>query len=471
MTAAGESAVIALGTGRGRAFAVWWSDLERWVIPTSILLRSSLPVGWTRAKIGSLVTQVTTRVKAEPETEYKMAGVKWYGEGLFHRETVRGDGMSASQVTPLVPGALVYNRLFAWKAAFAVVTPEFKDCCVSNEFPQFIPDTTRILPEYLYLFYTRAATIRAVNAASTGSAAVSRNRFKEDQFLGFEISLPPIADQKIIVATWNKALLKIADARERVETRKAEIDHRFFADLGLNSPNMVKMPKAFAVNWKEFLRWGVRFNQLSQSGADISQGKFPLVELDPILEMVQYGTSEKANSTDGGVPILRISNIKDRTLDLSELKHVPLSKKIADRLLLRDGDVLIVRTSGSRDLVGTCAVFHADGNYVFASYLIRMRFDISKVAPDYVSWFLNAPLGRQQVDAVSRHIMMNNINSDELKSLQIPLPPLLVQNEIMKRVAVGLSEIARDQEMADKLTHSINIDLEALILGTKTLNG
>jgi type I restriction enzyme S subunit len=423
MAAAGATAAEAPITANRRAFAVWWRDLERWVIPTSILLRTSPPAGWTRVKIGSLVRQVTTRVKAVADTEYKMAGVKWYGEGVFHRETVRGDGMSASQVTQLIPGALVYNRLFAWKASFAVVTPEFKDCYVSNEFPQFVPDTKRILPDYLYLFCTRAATIRAVNAASTGSAAVSRNRFKEDQFLGLEIPLPPIAEQKTIVASWHNALAKVAAARERVETRKSAIDQRFFADLGLKSPDTVKMPKVLAVWWKEFPRWGVRFNQLNQGGADISRGEFPIVELDSILTMVQYGTSEKANSTDSGIPVLRISNIKERVLDLSELKHVPLSKKTAESLLLQAGDVLIVRTSGSRDLVGTCAVFRAEGDFVFASYLIRLRFDTSKVLPDYVSWFLNSPLGRQQVDAVSRQIMMNNINSEELRGLQVPLPP------------------------------------------------
>jgi len=53
--------------------------------------------------------------------EYKMAGVKWYGEGVFHRETVCGNGLSASHITQLVENALIYNRLFAWKASFAVV--------------------------------------------------------------------------------------------------------------------------------------------------------------------------------------------------------------------------------------------------------------------------------------------------------------------------------------------------------------
>jgi type I restriction enzyme S subunit len=104
--------------------------------------------------------------------------------------------MSAKQVTPLVPGALIYNRLFAWKASFAVVPPDFADCCVSNEFPQFVPDTTRVLPEYLYLFCTRETTIRAVNTASTGSAAVSRNRFKKSSSLPLRFRFRPLPNKR-----------------------------------------------------------------------------------------------------------------------------------------------------------------------------------------------------------------------------------------------------------------------------------
>jgi type I restriction enzyme S subunit len=79
-------------------------------------------------------------------------------------------------------------------------------------------------------------------------------------------------------------------------------------------------------------------------------------------------------------------------------------------------------------------------------------------------------LGRQQVDAVSRQIMQNNINSEELRSLQIPLPPFAAQNQIMERVAAGRREIARERKAAEMLAKEISADVEALILGTKTLN-
>lgn len=457
-------------TSAPQAFAVWWKDLERWVIPSSLLLRRPLPAGWTRARVGTLVGQVTTKIKAAAESEYKMAGVRWYGEGVFHRETVRGDGMSASQVTPLVPGALIYNRLFAWKASFAIVPREFTDYYVSNEFPQFVPDITRILPEYLYLFCTRETTIRAVNAASTGSAAVSRNRFKEEQFLGFEIPLPPLAEQKTIVARWRTAQDEIAAARARVEKRKVSIDARFFADLGLRSPAAVAMPKAFAVWWEEFHRWGVGFNFLNQSGADLSLGKYPVVDLRTLLEFVQYGTSEKANTTGDGVGVIRMNNIVDGQLDLSNLKHIRLPKEETEKLALKDGDILFNRTN-SKELVGKCATFHAKGEFVFASYLIRIRANPEKADADFLAYVINSPIGRQQINALSRQIIgQANINSEELRLLRIPLPPLAVQKQIMERVAAGRREIARERKAADMLAKEIGAHVEALILGTKSLN-
>jgi type I restriction enzyme S subunit len=452
-----------------RAFSVWWKDLERWQIPPRTFLHRTLPTGWTSVRIERIVRQVTARVKAQPDTEYKMAGVKWYGEGVFHRETVRGDGMSASQVTPLVPGALIYNRLFAWKVSFAVVTAEFADCYVSNEFPQFIPDTTRVLAEYLYLFCTRDATIQAVNAASTGSAAISRNRFKEEQFLSFEVPLPPLAEQRAIVASWRKAQDEVAAARKRVETQIATIDARFYTDLGLQSPKQLATPRAFAVLWEDFRRWGVGFNFMTQTGADLSLGKYPVAELGSLLELVQYGTSEKANTTGDGIAVIRMNNVVDGQLNLANLKHLRLPRAEVDKLALKDGDILFNRTN-SKELVGKCAVFHAKEEFVFASYLIRIRANSAMTDPDFLAFTINSAIGRQQINALSRQIIgQANVNTEELRGLQIPLPPLAMQRQIMQSVVNGRAEIDREREVAERSSKTIDSEIEALILGTKSV--
>ena len=59
------------------------------------------------------------------------------------------------------------------------------------------------------------------------------------------------------------------------------------------------------------------------------------------------------------------------------------------------------------------------------------------------------------------------ITQDELEKIEIPLPPLAVQKQIVERVAAGREEIAREREAADRLASDINAEVETLILGTK----
>lgn len=451
---------------RKRAFAVWWKDVDRWSVNS---FRTS-SWQWPPHVIKRLSSALERRCEPVKKKTFDLrpehfVSLRFTGE--IETRNLHGKSEFKGSLFITHAGDIIYSKIDVRNGAIGIVPDELPVAVVTSEFPVYRIKKDIALSEYILLVFRTGHFRRIINGMVSGTSG--RKRVQPDELENVEIPLPTLAEQKAIVARWRKAQDDIAAARERAEKRKAAIDVRFFSDLGLKSPEQLSVPKAFAVLWRDFPRWGVRFNQLSIGGADITQGKYPVVELDSVLELVQYGTSEKANSTGDGVPVLRIGNVKDRALDLSELKYITLPEKTRDALLLRSGDVLIIRTSGSRDLVGSCAVFHGKGDYIFASYLIRLRFDSGKAIPQFVSWFINSPLGRQQVDAVSRQIMQNNINSEELRGLQIPLPPLAVQEKIMERVAEGRAEIAREQEAAECLSKEIIADVEALILGNKTL--
>jgi len=449
-----------------RAHVFWWKDLERWIVPAQHY-SSKLPDNWSLVRVGDLVKQVTEKVKVEPTAEYKLAGVRWYGDGVFHRETVHGIDSSATYLMPLIPGSFIYNRLFAWKESFAVVPEELSDCLVSNEFPQFKVNSERLLVRYLYLFFMCKSTIKAVNKASIGSAAVSRNRYKEEYFLNVLIPLPPLSVQQTIIDRWQQAQAVIAAAQEKAQFKEREIAKRFLRKLELSTSISVVGRRAFAVLWQDFERWTVSYNRATGGMIDLAKGKFPFVSMGAVLEMLQYGTSEKANVKGEGLPVIRMNNIVDGELNLSDMKHVVLPAKTKTALLLKKGDILINRTN-SKELVGKCAVFQVEGEYVFASYLIRLRVDRNLVLPEYLAYAVNSPIGRQQVDALSRQIIgQANINSQELRSLQIPLPPLEVQKEIMNLVTEDRTEIGGIRKAAERLALESKTDIEAMILGTK----
>jgi type I restriction enzyme S subunit len=444
---------------RQRAYVLKWPDLWRWDLKSAraAAFRAAHPCF---RPLGEFIEECTEIVHPSKEPCHN-----WPVFGVSNR-----GGVALSHLQPGESFNSAYKRVkkdwFFHNPTRANVgslgrVPEVPIDAITSPEYQVWRIKKDLLPEFVEILIRLRFFLDLVDCHRVG--AVKERLFVQNLC---EIPIPVLSEraQRMVVRRWREAQRKIEAAQRRIQERKAAIDARFVADLGLRPPNAAITQKALAVWWGDFLRWGVRFNQLRQAGADITQGKYPVVSLDTVLEMVQYGTSEKANSNGEGVPVLRIANIKEKEIDLSELKHISLPKKILQGLLLQDGDVLIIRTSGSRDLVGTCAVFRGGADFVFASYLIRLRFDPARIEPEFASWFLNSPLGRQQVDAVSRQIMQNNINSEELRHLQIPLPSPAVQKTIMERVAAGRAEIAREREAVEELTKEINADLEAQIL-------
>jgi restriction endonuclease S subunit len=187
-----------------------------------------------------------------------------------------------------------------------------------------------------------------------------------------------------------------------------------------------------------------------------------------MLNMVQYGTSTKANTAGKGTPIIRMNNIKDGRIDISDLKHIELPASERAGLILKNGDILINRTN-SKELVGKCAVFDKPGDYVFASYLIRLRVDPEMDDPWFVAFLINSPIGRQQVDMVSRQIIgQANINTEEIRSFDIPRPTLTEQKKIMDRVQRNMADVDKVIAEADEVAKQAKADIEELILGRKS---
>jgi type I restriction enzyme, S subunit len=226
------------------------------------------------------------------------------------------------------------------------------------------------------------------------------------------------------------------------------------------------MPLSFAIRASELLEradvsyasGSVKFNQ-AYSGA-----LYPLVRLADIATKIQYGSSARADATAlDGIPMLRMVNVKNDQLDTSSLKYVQLSDNEFDRLKLSRGDLLFNRTN-SKELVGKCAIFDKDGDYVFASYLIRVVVDTSVAKPDFIAAFLATPAGRIQIDRVSRQIIgMANINAEELRNLMIPLPPLDVQERLMVPVRSAAQQVGSQRDTASALVNNGGAYLEELL--------
>ncbi len=162
---------------------------------------------------------------------------------------------------------------------------------------------------------------------------------------------------------------------------------------------------------------------------DFSKGKWKPINC--FLDVCQYGISQAMTEEEKGYPIFRMDDIKDGFLLDDEVKFLEIPKEKFDNFKLEVNDVLFNRVN-SEEFVGRTGIFKLEGNYVFASYLIRLRVkEGTEITPDYLNIFLNTKYGKKQIHRFSRRaVNQTNVNAEELKDFKIALIDLDIQKEL-----------------------------------------
>lgn len=178
-----------------------------------------------------------------------------------------------------------------------------------------------------------------------------------------------------------------------------------------------------------------------------------------------YGTSTKCDYDATGVPVLRIPNIEAGLVNQNDLKYSLADLSLQDEDYLAPCDFLIIRTNGSRNLIGRGALItDSFSEYTFfASYLIRFRFVNDINLCQWLSFVWHSPVVRNRIENLaSTSAGQYNINMTKLNSIVFPIPPkaeirkinFLLENALEKEVS--LSTLSKSlSEGINKLNQSI----------------
>jgi type I restriction enzyme, S subunit len=167
--------------------------------------------------------------------------------------------------------------------------------------------------------------------------------------------------------------------------------------------------------------------------------------LGQILIDIRYGTAKKCSYNGGAVGVLRIPNIQRGHIALEDIKFADFNEGELGALRLEAGDILVIRSNGSLDLVGRSAVVdHAALGMLFAGYLIRLRVDRTLIDPQFIQLYLRTAETRTLVERLAKSTSgVNNINSTQIKGLPLLRPSLDEQREIVCRVDTAFAWIDR----------------------------
>lgn len=403
-------------------------------------MATKLSSSWRRMRLGDLLKQVNRFEPIEANREYRLLGVKWYAGGVFERQCKLGKFIAAKSLNRVEEGDFIYNRLFAWKGSFAVVANGFEGGYVSNEFPIFRARSDLIIEKFLYIYFSRPQVWKRIEHQSTGTTSISRNRWLEEEFLSWYISLPPINEQWSIINTIlaiDEAIQSNKDVLDRARNLKKALIHQLltFGIPGRHSNFKLSSVGTIPQDWK--------------------------VQHLAALATIQTGLAKnKERHLKGSltVPYLRVANVQDGYID-GEIKRICVTPEDIIRYGLRSGDVLLTE-GGDNDKLGRGCVW--DGRVspcLHQNHIFAVRCN-SNLLSKFLALYTASAQGRRYfLDASKQTTNLASINSSQLKAMPIPIPETAEQQricelvesvEIYLRGALGV--LALLSEVKDRLT-------------------
>lgn len=205
---------------------------------------------------------------------------------------------------------------------------------------------------------------------------------------------------------------------------------------------------------------------------DTPYGRIPQrwhLELLGECAVVQTGLAKGRRLAGGSLvkaPYLRVANVQNGYLDLSEVKHIELLASELPRYSLKPGDLLLTE-GGDRDKLGRGFIWSGQiPGCVHQNHIFAVRATEGKVTPDYLAYLVQSDYGRSYFLSVAHKTTnLASINTEKLRRLPVPLPPLPEQEQIVATLRACDAKIAALEREAALLDELFRAMLEELISG------
>ncbi len=152
---------------------------------------------WPREPLKTFLERAKKEAEVLSHQEYKQIKVRLYGKGVVLRKTLTGGEIKTRPQFIASSGQLIMSRIDARNGAFGLVPPELDEALVTQDFPLFKIDETKIIPGFLALLLRSHQFVEACKHSSKGTT--NRKRLKEDLFLNELVPVPSPDVQKEIV--------------------------------------------------------------------------------------------------------------------------------------------------------------------------------------------------------------------------------------------------------------------------------
>lgn len=377
---------------------------------------SELPAGWSTRPLRDLTLPITKVVPIDTGREtiryIDIGSVSGARHALTDVQEIAADGAPSRARQVVAAGDTVFSTVRPYLEKIAYVDDSLDSEFASTGFSVLRPSPD-LAPKYLYYFSISRAMLDQILPLQKG---VSYPAVLDKEVRAAVVPVPPLVEQRRIVEI-------LEDHFSRIDTGEGLL--RSVARRG----DLLELAS---------------LNLLVPEGT-------PTVTLKEIAVSAGYGTSTKCVVDGPGVPVARIPNVVNGAIDLADEKRAEDPNVDLSELMLREGDLLFVRTNGSRDLIGRTAVAQRGIKASFASYLIRYQLDPERVEASWVHYMMRRSQARAEIERLaSSSAGQLNLSLAKLDKVRVPLPDLPTQRQLIAAYEASLDGPRRLIESSER---------------------
>ncbi len=288
-----------------------------------------------------------------------------------------------------------------------------------------IPRKDVVNPEYLFFVLKQAMKGLAELVHGATMKHVTRPEFEN-----FEVRIQTDCEKQRQIATRLKAQLAEVDKARQAAEAQLQDAHKLYTAV------------------------------LRETFLNIISSTWPRIELGEVGDVVAgFTLGRKTNGkATRSIPYLRVANVKDGYLDLSDVSTIQATDAEIERLLLQPGDILLTE-GGDLDKLGRGTFWSGELNEcIHQNHIFRVRFPSDSYLPEFIAAQIGSTYGKNYFFAHAKKTTgIATINQKVLKGFPVLSPTIEIQKNVMGALSSRLDEAGRIIKFATKQINDINL--------------
>ncbi|NRH21309.1 hypothetical protein HOO68_04665 [Candidatus Gracilibacteria bacterium] len=329
---------------------------------------------------------------------------------------------------------------------------------ISPAYVVFSCDTKRLLPEFFWFIFKSDLFNGLVQENTTGSV---RQNLKFSTLAEIKIPLPNLEEQKRIIDNYQNHLKEADEANKKAIELEGSIEKYLMKELGIDlqrREKIINLNTFKVINFLDTEKWGTKYllNSLDL-GKILKSDIFPMRKLKELLEINPL-TNFKKNLSISFIPMKYISD------EYGEIMHQDIISGTESNgyTKFKEGDLIWSRITPCMQNGKSAIVKNLENGIGCGSTEYHvLRNSNSNIKLEYIYTILRLEkILKFAMNYFTGSAGQQRVPKEFLEDLQIPLPPIKIQEKIVSHITAMKDEIKGFKRLSENLKETAKMELE-----------